>query len=143
MKLEKPDGVQGSSGHRAWSKQGKGLKLDIRPQHGGSVVVHCKGRIVFGRDSRALTTVVADVLPAVGRLIVDLGQVESVDSAGLGELVLLHMWAEAAGHSLKFAGLRPQVRRLLELTNLASVFDTYDTLAEATAAMRHETLCSA
>ena len=105
--------------------------------------MHCKGRIVFGPQSRALTTVVADVLPTVGNLILDLGQVESVDSAGLGQLVLLHMWAEAAGHSLKFAGPRPSVRSLLELTNLTSVFDTYETVADAKAALGHEMLCSA
>ena len=106
-------------------------------------MVHCQGRIIFGPEARALTALVADVLPAAGCMVVDLAGVESIDSAGLGELVLLHLWAEAAGHSLKFASPRAQVRQLLELTNLASVFDTYSSVAEATAAMYNEEICSA
>jgi anti-sigma B factor antagonist len=143
MKMENPDGIRGSSAAAVASRRKKALKLDLRAQNVGSVVVHCEGRIVFGPELRVLTTLVADVSPAVSRIIVDLAQVESVDSAGLGELVLLHMWAEAAGHSLKFAGPCSRVRSLLELTNLASVFDIHETVADATAAMCSEEVCSA
>ena len=76
-------------------------------------------------------------------MVVDLDGVESVDSAGLGELVLLHMWAEAAGYALKFAGPREAVKQLLALTNLASVFDPYGSVAEAVEAMYDEDVCSA
>jgi len=143
MKPENPDGVRGSHDTGVAAKREKGLKLDLQVHRGGAVVVHCQGRIIFGPEARALTTLVADVLPTAGRMVVDLAGVESVDSAGLGELVLLHMWAVAAGHALKFAGPRPRVRNLLELTNLASVFDTYGSVAEAAAAMWNEEVCSA
>jgi anti-anti-sigma factor len=76
-------------------------------------------------------------------MVVDLSGVEAIDSAGLGELVLLHMWAEAGGYSMKFACPRTPVRQLLELTNLASVFEAYGSVAEAMAAMAHERVCSA
>jgi len=143
MKPENPDGVRGSHATGVAAKRENALKLDLQAHSTGAVVVHCQGRIIFGPEARALTELVADVLPTVRSMVVDLAGVESVDSAGLGELVLLHMWAEAAGHSLKFAGPRPQVRNLLELTNLVSVFDTYANVAEATAAMFNEEVCSA
>ena len=60
-----------------------------------------RARIIFGPEARALTEIVAQVLPSSRRMVLDLAEVESVDSAGLGELVLLHMWAEAAGYALK------------------------------------------
>ena len=76
-------------------------------------------------------------------MVVDLGEVKVVDSAGLGELVLLHMWAEAAGYGLKFASPSKSVRQLIELTNLVSVFDVYPSVADAMAAMYPEEVCSA
>ena len=76
-------------------------------------------------------------------MVVDLAGIESIDSAGLGELVLLHMWAEAAGYALKFASPRKSVRQLLELTNLSAVFDAYGSVAEAISAMCQEQICSA
>ena len=119
------------------------LKLSLDAQAGGAVVLHCQGRIIFGSEGRALTDMVADVLPSARRMVIDLAGVEVVDSAGLGELVLLHMWAEAAGHSLKFASPRNSVRRLLELTNLSAVFDAYGSVAEAMAATYDEEVRSA
>jgi anti-sigma B factor antagonist len=121
----------------------KRLILSLEAQTGGAVVLHCQGRIIFGPEARALTDIVADVLPTARRMVVDLSGVEVVDSAGLGELVLLHMWAEAAGHTLKFASPCSSVRELLELTNLVAVFDAYRSVPEAIAAMHHEEVCSA
>ena len=144
MKPENLGGVRGSLATGVAAKREKALNLNLKSTESGSaVVLHCQGRIIFGPEARTLTQLVADVLPTSRRMIVDLAGVDSVDSAGLGELVLLHMWAEAAGHILKFAAPRPQVRKLLELTNLASVFDTYHSVAEASAAMYSEEVCSA
>jgi len=142
MKPENLAGVLGSRVPFVPATREKRLKLDLKAQ-GGAVVLHCQGRIIFGPESRALTDIVADVLPSARRMIVDLAGIETVDSAGLGELVLLHMWAEAAGYSMKFASPRLPVRRLLELTNLVAVFDAYGSVAEAMAAMQQEEVCSA
>jgi anti-sigma B factor antagonist len=142
MKPENLAGVEGSRMTPVSATAPKRLTLSLESQS-GAVVLHCQGRIIFGPEARALTGVVADVLPTTRRMVVDLAGVEAVDSAGLGELVLLHMWAEAAGHSLKFACPRKHVRDLLELTNLVSVFDAYTSVADAMAAFHQEQLCSA
>ena len=105
--------------------------------------MRCEGRIVFGHEVHSLSSTVANILPSAQRIVIDLSGIELVDSAGLGELVLLHLWAEAAGKALKFAGPLGSVRRLLELTNLLAVFDVYPTLAEAMAAMNSVEVCSA
>jgi len=109
----------------------KRLKLILEAEHCGSaVVLHCRGRLIFRNEACALSQTVADVLPLARRMVVDLAGVEAVDSAGLGELVLTHMWAEAAGYTLKFASPSKPVRHLFELTNLASVLDVYASVAE-------------
>lgn len=90
-----------------------------------------------------LSTMVAEVLPAVRRLIVDLEGIESIDSGGLGELVLSHIWAEASGYELKFAHPKKPVWQLFEITELASVFDVYASVPEAIAAMTPKEIYSA
>jgi anti-sigma B factor antagonist len=122
-------------------KSAKRLRLSLEAEHcGGAMVLHCRGRLIFRNEACALSDTVAEVLPLTGRMVVDLAGVESVDSAGLGELVLTHMWAEAAGHTLKFACPSKPVRRLLEATNLMSVFDVYASVPQAVAAMYQEDL---
>jgi anti-sigma B factor antagonist len=144
MKPENPAGVQGSGKALVPAGEKKGLRLNLEAQGvGGAVVLHCQGRIIFGPEAHTLTEIVAEVLPTARRMVVDLAGVEAVDSAGLGEIVLLHMWAEAAGYSLKFASPRRSLRQQLELTNLVSVFEPYGSVAEAMAAMHHEEVCSA
>jgi anti-anti-sigma regulatory factor len=85
-------------------RRDKKLQLTLEAgSSGGAVVLHCQGRVIFHSEARVLSTIVADVLPAARRMVVDLAGIDSVDSGGLGELVLTHMWAEAAGYTLKFA----------------------------------------
>jgi anti-sigma B factor antagonist len=143
MKPENLAGVLGSRIHPVQAASEKRLILNLEAQAGGAVVLHCQGRIIFGLEARTLTEIVSEVLPSARRMVVDLSGVEIVDSAGLGELVLLHMWAEAAGYVLKFASPRNSVRHLLELTNLVAVFDAYGSVAEAMVAMNQEVVCTA
>jgi anti-sigma B factor antagonist len=135
-----PSATDQSNGKR----NDKKLKLTLEAGHSGSaVVLHCQGRIIFRSEARALSTIVAEVLPSARRMVVDLAGVDSVDSSGLGELVLTHMWAEAAGYTLKFASLKKSVRHLFETTNLVSILDVYASVPEAMAAMVREEVQSA
>jgi len=122
----------------------KKLQLTLEAGHAGStVVLRCQGRIVFHNEARALSTLVADVLPSARRMVVDLAGIDSIDSGGLGELVLTHLWAEAAGYALKFACPNVSVQHVFEVTNLVSVFDVYASVPEAMAAMVQEEMHSA
>src|SRR4051812_14944200 len=143
MKRENPDGVVGS--RLAALPEGTSMRLQLHLEAHAKdyVVLRCQGRIVFGPEARALTDIVTDTLPTTGRMVVDFAGIESVDSAGLGELVMLHMWAEAAGYTLTIASPCASVRRLLALTNLISVFALYASLAHAISAIQHEKVCPA
>ena len=152
MKSQNPTGAADSATASVPSATGQGndkthykkLKLTLEAEHpGGAVVLHCQGRIIFHREASALSTIVTEVLPSARRMVVDLAGVDSVDSGGLGELVLTHMWAEAAGYTLKFACPKKSVRHLFEITNLLSVFDVYASVPEAMEAMYPEEIPSA
>src|ERR1022692_271544 len=121
---------------RAFSPTEKALQMTLEAGYPGSaVVLHCQGRMIFRSEAQALSTIVVDVLPAAHRMVVDLAEVDAIDSGGLGELVLTHMWAEAAGQSLRFACPKKALRQLFESTNLVSVFDVYGSVPEPMAAM--------
>lgn len=152
MKSQNPTGAPDSAAASVPPVTGQGndkthnkkLKLTLEAEHpGGAVVLHCQGRIIFHREASALSTIVTEVLPSARRMVVDLAGVDSVDSGGLGELVLAHMWAEAAGYTLKFACPKKSVRHLFEVTNLLSVFDVYASVPEAMEAMYPEEVPSA
>jgi len=119
------------------------LKLGIETHcYSGAVVIHCEGRAMFRSQARSLANIIMEVLPATGCMIVDLAGVGTVDGEALGELVMTHMWAEAAGHTLKFACPTLAVRNLLDATNLVSVFDVYGSVPDAMAGMHQEQILS-
>lgn len=108
------------------------MKLDLETRTIGDVtVLYCRGRFTYREEAMAFSQKIAGLLPHARRVVVELSGLEAVDSAGLGELVVVHMWAKASGCTLKLAGANPRIRELFELTNLLSVFDVSPTLDDA------------
>jgi len=119
------------------------LKLSLETRNRGDViVVHCQGRIVYRDEAAALSRVAGEVLQQARKLVLDLSGVSSMDSAGIGELALLHTWAQANNVSMKCAGPTPLVSTLLELTNLDSVLEVHPSVDAAVASFREERVCA-
>jgi len=59
-------------------------------------------------------------------IVVDLGGVSYVDSAGLGQLVQAYATTKNKGGALKLLNVTKRLRDLLVVTKLLTVFDTYD-----------------
>jgi anti-sigma B factor antagonist len=66
-----------------------------------------------------------------GTLLVDLSQVEYMDSSGVGTMVYVKRELEKAGRKLILTGLRPRVRGLFEITHLDAFFHITDSPAAA------------
>jgi anti-sigma B factor antagonist len=131
-----------SAGLRIQPKESK-LKLNLETrQRGDVVVVYCQGRIVYKDEAVALSSLVGAVLQDSGKVVLDLSGVSSVDSAGIGELVLLHTWARAKNAELKCAGLSPFVRDLFDLTRLDSFFEVHANLHDALEAFESREICA-
>jgi anti-sigma B factor antagonist len=96
------------------------LTLDV--EHKGKVfLVHCHGRLVAG-VCNVLYDRVHELIPGSTRIVLDLTDLAFVDSMGLGTLVRLYVSAKSAGSCLELINLGKQVRELLGITNLLSVF---------------------
>ena len=67
------------------------------------------------------------------KLVLDLGSVSYVDSAGLGQLVQIHATTKSKGGSLRLVNVTKRLKDLLVVTKLVTVFDSYDSEKEALA----------
>jgi anti-sigma B factor antagonist len=103
----------------------------------GILAIECNGRIVFGEESALLRD---DVKKAIGdgnkRIVLNLGEVNYIDSGGLGTLVALHTTAHNAGGTIKLANLTKRVGDLMQVTKLLTVFEVHGSEYEALEAFR-------
>ena len=76
------------------------LKLATRTTD-GVLVVDCSGRIVFGEESSLLRDTVKKAVSENNRIVLNLGEVNYIDSGGLGTLVALRTTAQNAGGTIK------------------------------------------
>ncbi|HUC28096.1 MAG TPA: STAS domain-containing protein [Candidatus Acidoferrum sp.] len=106
------------------------LALESRPV-GDVLIVQCQGRIVVGNEVLKLHALVGDSLPKYPDIVLQLDQVEFVDSSGLGALMRLLHAARAKGGDLKLSRLPANIRKALEMTHLLSQFEAYETVEEA------------
>lgn len=107
------------------------LKMTNREVDGVSVVA-LDGRIVLGEESNALREKMKSMI-AEGKkkIVLNMGNITFIDSAGLGTLVAAHHSAKSQGASLKLAHLGSKFQEVLQITKLLTVFDVYNTEAEA------------
>src|ERR1700689_2918946 len=106
------------------------LRLESRPV-GEVLIVQCHGRIVAGNEVFTLHSQVGDSVEKYGDVVLQLDQVEFVDSSGLGALVRLTQAGRAKGGDLKLSGVPAKIRKTLEMTNLHTQFEIYDSVEEA------------
>jgi anti-sigma B factor antagonist len=102
----------------------------------GVSIVALDGRIVFGEESNALRAEVKSLI-AEGkqRIVLNMKNVEYIDSAGLGMLVAAYLSAKTHGGSLCLCHLGAKFEEVLRITKLATVLQVYGTEATAVASL--------
>ena len=88
---------------------------------GSTAIVHCRGKLVAGVGN-TLYAQVHPLIPEFKRIILDLTELTRVDSMGLGTMVHLYVSAKSGGSCIELINLGKQVRELLGITNLLSLF---------------------
>ena len=93
----------------------------------GVAVLDLEGRIVLGEESSALRERVKNLLGQDRkRIVLNMGNVGYIDSAGLGALVASYTSAKNQGAILKLVNLGGKFREVLQVTKLLTVFEVYD-----------------
>jgi anti-sigma B factor antagonist len=109
------------------------LKMTNREVDGVSVVA-LDGRIVLGEESNALREKVKSlVAEGKKKIVLNMDNVTFIDSAGLGTLVAAHHSVKSQGASLRLCHLGSKFQEVLQITKLLTVFDVFNTEAEAVA----------
>jgi len=113
------------------------MSLKVETRHAdGITIVSCHGRIVLGDESGGLRETLKRALSSSRQVVLNLSDVEYIDSGGLGTLVGIYSSARAAGADIKLGGLGARLRDVLQITKLVTVFEVYDTEQQAIAAFR-------
>src|SRR5512143_3540976 len=112
------------------------LKIGSRTVE-SATIVDCHGRIVFGDESIALREFVKDRLKTNNQIVINLAEVNYIDSGGLGTLVGLYTSARSAGGVIKLANLTNRVGELLQVTKLLTVFEVFDNDVQAVQSFAH------
>ena len=107
------------------------VKLNSR-QVGDVNVVDVAGRITLGEGSSALRDALRDLINKnQKKILLNLGDVNYIDSSGIGELVSAFTTTKNQGGELKLLNLTKKVNDLLQITKLYTVFDVKDDEATA------------
>jgi len=87
-----------------------------------ATVVECHGKLTF-EHAPQLRNEVRNLLPAEKRILIDMKQVQHMDSSGLGALATLYVHCRTRGCKLELINVNQAMRALLNMTNLLSLFE--------------------
>jgi anti-sigma B factor antagonist len=107
------------------------MKVNVR-QRDGVTILDLKGKITIGVGDVALRNAVQDAINSgATKVVINLKDVTTIDSSGVGELVSAYTTATNRGAKLSLANLPSKVTDILQITQLITVFDVFDSEDEA------------
>jgi anti-sigma B factor antagonist len=99
---------------------------------GSVVVLDMAGRLVAGTSQGQLKDKINSlVVQGRQQILLNLGEVSYIDSTGLGELVASHSTVRRHGGHIKLLNLTTKVQDLLTICHLSTVFETFESEADA------------
>ncbi|HUX68575.1 MAG TPA: STAS domain-containing protein [Terriglobales bacterium] len=112
------------------------LKLTTRNVD-GVTVIEAIGRIILGQETNDLRESLKGLLAnGATKIVINLANVDFIDSSGLGALVGLYSTANSRGAKIRLAAITKRFHELLMITKLLTVFDVYDDEAAAVASFK-------
>jgi anti-sigma B factor antagonist len=107
--------------------------INISERQAGDVtILDLDGKVTIGEGSVALRNAIRRLLgEGKSKILLNLGGVGYIDSSGIGELVSSYTAVNKEGGTLKLLNLTQKIQDLLAITKLLTVFDVFDSEAEA------------
>jgi len=101
------------------------MEFSVTERDGGVAIVHLTGRLNMVAAGRLRDLISVSVAEGHPRVVVDLTNVDFMDSSGLGALISGLKTTRQAGGDLRIAAPTEQVQLVLQLTNMERVFTAY------------------
>jgi anti-sigma B factor antagonist len=107
------------------------MRANMR-QRDDVTILDLKGKITLGGGDLDLRNAVQDAINGgATKVVVNMKDVTTIDSSGVGELVSAYTTATNRGARVKLTSLPDKISDVLTITQLITVFDVYDTEDEA------------
>ena len=108
-------------------------ELNLTERQAGDItILDMDGKVTIGEGSVALRTTIRRLLgEGKKKIILNLSGVGYVDSSGIGEFVSSFTAVKKEDGTLKLLNLTQKIQDLLAITKLLTVFDVYDSEADA------------
>jgi anti-sigma B factor antagonist len=102
--------------------------MNIHTRTVGDVrILDVSGEIVLGRGTMIVRNTIKDLLQSdVKKIVLNLAEVNYIDSSGVGELVSSFATVAKEGGQLKLLNLTTRVKEILAITRLLTVFEIFD-----------------
>jgi anti-anti-sigma factor len=108
------------------------MLLSLSSRFVGNVyIIRCVGRVVLGDEVKALEAALEAGAREFSRIVLDLSEVNRLDSIAIGLLVRYAERLGKAGGGLRLAAAPPFVVNILNMTKLSSILPSYATEEEA------------
>ena len=107
--------------------------MDMQERMVGPIVVlDLGGKLIAGDgDGRLKDKINSLTLQGRKQVLLNLGSISYIDSNGLGELIASHTTVTRHGGQIKLVNLTKRVQDLLAICRLLTVFDVFDSEADA------------
>jgi anti-sigma B factor antagonist len=104
------------------------MALDIQQrEREGIILLDLKGRITVGKEATAFREAISGLSAAGSKnLVLNLADVDYIDSTGLGALVIVATTLRKNGGNVKLLNLNRRNIELLVMTKLATVFEIFN-----------------
>jgi anti-anti-sigma factor len=111
------------------------MKTSVTTRDVGDVkIISLHGKITIGAGDLQMREAIHSVLAGgCQKLLVEMKDVTTIDSSGVGELVGCYTTATNKGAKLKLLSLPPKISDVLTVTQLITVFDVFQDEKEALA----------
>jgi anti-sigma B factor antagonist len=107
------------------------MNVNVR-KVGDVTILDLKGKITIGSGDVVLRNSVQEVMNSgATKVLINMRDVSTIDSSGIGELVSAYTTATNRGAKLKLFNLPAKVTDILTITQLITVFDVFDNEDEA------------
>lgn len=90
-------------------------------------ILDCSGELILGPPTAALRNAIREaVQDGTKKLVLNLGKVRYIDSAGIGELISGYTHVKSHEGNLSLLNLTKKINNLLVIAKLISVFDIFE-----------------
>jgi anti-sigma B factor antagonist len=98
---------------------------------GDVLVLHVRDKQITSNEAPEMKTqLLGFIIGDKGKHLLDLSQVENMDSTGLGSLLFGIRQADQHDKDLRICGVQPKVQFLIHVAHLEDVIDSYKTVEE-------------